>query len=211
MNRVLHVALAEQKQQVDAAAQCAACAALHTAFSAWRVAAWAAPVTDGGTECAVAGGSSAVAGTSSATAGATSAAADVEPAGTDSADDTGTVDKTPVAIGDASPAAASAVSEGSAALTARCCTHMLTSFWAPQKWQCSTCVCIVPVGACVQHCAQCSLDYCADYRPAGPQQAAARPRFQPKERRTACEALLEHECELLPLIGNWKTPGCSMF
>ena len=26
-----------------------------------------------------------------------------------------------------------------------------------------------------------------------------------------CEALMEHASELPPLIGNWKTPGCSMF
>ena len=71
-NRALHIALAEQKRQVDAAAQRAVHAALHAAFSAWRVAARAAPVTDGGTECAVADGSSVVAGMSSAAAGATS-------------------------------------------------------------------------------------------------------------------------------------------
>ena len=207
-NRALHVALAEQKRQVDAAAQRAARTALHAAFSAWRVSAKPAPLTDGGTECAVADGSSEVAGTSSATAGAASAAAGAEPAGTDSAEDTGAEDKTSVAIGDASPAA-SANSEGGAAPTARCCTHELTSFWASQKWQCSTCVCIVPVGTCVQHCAQCDLDYCTDCRPAGAEQAAARPRFQPKERRAACEAVLEHECELPPLIGNRKTRGAQ--
>ena len=63
----------------------------------------------------------------------------------------------------------------------------------------------------MQHCAQCDLDYCADCRPAGAEQAAVRPRFQPKERCAACEALLKHKCELLPLISNRKTPGCSMF
>ena len=35
--------------------------------------------------------------------------------------------------------------------------------------------------------------------------------FQLKECHTACEDLLKHECELLPLISNWKTLGCSMF
>ena len=211
-NRALHIALAEQKRQVDAAAQRAACTALHAAFSVWRAAAKPAPVANEGAACAVVDGSSAVAGTSSATAGdtVTSAAADAEPAGTDSADDAGAAGGSSVAIGDASPAA-SAVSEGGAAPATRCCTHALTSFWAPQKWQCSTCVCVVPVGACMQHCAQCGLDYCTDCRPAGAEQAAARLRFQPKERRAACEAVLEHECALPPLIGNRKTPGCSMF
>ena len=118
---------------MHAAAKRAARAALHAAFSAWRVSAKPAPLTDGGTECAVADRSSEVAGTSSATAGTASAAAGAEPAGTDSADSTGAADKTPVAIGDASPAA-SAESEGGAAPTTRCCTHALTSFWAPQKW-----------------------------------------------------------------------------
>ena len=82
----VHVALAEQKRQVNAAAQRAARTALHAAFSAWRVSAKPAPLTDGGTECAVADGSSEVAGTSSATAGTAPAAADAEPAGTVSAD-----------------------------------------------------------------------------------------------------------------------------
>ena len=63
----------------------------------------------------------------------------------------------------------------------------------------------------MQHCAQCDLDYCTDCRPAGAEQAAARPRFQPQGRRAACEDLLERECELPPLIGHRKTPGCSMW
>ena len=215
-NRALHVALAEQKRQVHAEAQRAARAALHAAFSAWREAAGVLVlnVADGDDECAVADASTAITSTSSTAAGDTSAAADAEPAGTDSAGGTGAAGRSSVAIGDASESpAASALSEGGAAPTARCCMHALTSFWAPQKWQCSTCVCVVPVGTCVQHCAQCDLDYCqcADCRPAGAEQAAARPRFQPKQRRAACEAVLERECELLPLIGNQKTPGCSMF
>ena len=211
-NRALHVALAEQKRQIHAEAQRAARAALHAAFSAWRVAAGVLVlnVADGDDECAVADGSLAITGTSSTAAGDTSAAADAEPAGTDSAGDTGAAGRSSVAINDVSPAA-SVVSDGGAAPTARCCTHTLTSFWAPQKWQCSTCVCVVPVGTCVQHCAQCDLDYCTNCRPAGTEQAAAKPRFQPKERRVVCEAMLKHECELPPLTGNWKTPGCSMF
>ena len=211
-NRALHVALAEQQQQVHAEAQRAARAALHTAFSAWREAAGVLVlnVADGDDESAVADGSSAITGTSSTGAGNTSAAADAEPAGTESAGDTGTAGRSSVAIGDASPAAG-AVSEGGAAPTTRCCTHALTSFWASQKWQCSTCVCVVPVGTCVQHCAKCDLNYCADCRPTDTEQAAAKLRFQPKERCPKCEALLEHECELPPLIGNRKTPGCSMF
>ena len=209
-NRALHAALAEQKRQVEAEAQRASRAALHTAFSVWRAAKRVAPVANEGAACAVVDGSSAVAGASSAATGGTSAAADAEPAGTVPADGAGAAGKSPVAAGDALPAA-SAESEGGAAPTARCCTHELTSFWASQKWQCSTCVCIVPVGTCVQHCTQCDLDYCTDCRPAGTEQAAARPRFQPKERRAACEGLLERECELPPLLGNRKTPGCCMW
>ena len=194
-NRALHVALAEQKRQVHAEAQRAARAALHAAFSAWRVAAGVLVlnVADGDDECAVTDGSSAITGTSSTAASDNSAAADAEPAGTDSADDTGAAGKLSVTIGDVSPVA-SAVSEG-AAPTAQCCTHALTSFWVPQKWQCSTCVCAVPVGTCMQHCAQCDLDYCADCRPAGAEQTG-RLHFQAKECHTACEALLEHECKL---------------
>ena len=126
-NQALHVVLAEQKQQVNAAAQRAACAALHVAFSAWHVAAKPAPLTDGSTECAVTDRSSEVTSTSSATAGTASAATGAEPAGTDSAGNTGAVDKTSVAISDASPAA-SAESEGGAVPTTRCCMHVLTSF-----------------------------------------------------------------------------------
>ena len=117
-NRALHVALAMQRQQIDAEARRAARAALHTAFSVWRVAAGVLvlEVAGGGDECAVADGSPVITTTSSATASDTSAAADAEPAGMDSADDTGAAGRSSVAISDASPAA-SAVSEGGAAPT----------------------------------------------------------------------------------------------
>ena len=73
------------------------------------------------------------------------------------------------------------------------------------------CVCMVLVGTCMQHCEQCNLNYCTDCRPASAEQATVRPCFQPKECHAACKAVLEHECELPPLIGNRKAPGCSMF
>ena len=118
-----------------------ACAALHMAFSVWHAAAKPAPVANKGAACAVIDGSLAVTGTSSAATSSTSAAADTEPASTVSANGTGTAGGSSVAIGDTSPAA-SAVSEGGAAPTPRCCMHVLMSFWVPQKWQCSMCVCV---------------------------------------------------------------------
>ena len=53
-NRALHVALVEQKRQVHAEAQRVARAALHVAFSVWRVAAGVLvlDVADGDDECA---------------------------------------------------------------------------------------------------------------------------------------------------------------
>ena len=45
-NRALHNALAEQRQQVNAEVQHAACAALHTAFSVWHAAERVAPVAN---------------------------------------------------------------------------------------------------------------------------------------------------------------------
>ena len=207
---MLHTVLAEQKWRVKAEAQRAAHAALHMAFSMWCAAKRAAPVANEGTTCAVVDGLSAVTGVSTAAAGGTSAAADVEPAGMVPANGAGTAGRLPVATSDTLPAA-SAESKGSAAPTTRCCMHMLTTFWAPQKWCCSMCVCIVLVGTCMQHCMQCDLDYCTDCRPAGTEQAAVRPHFQLKECPAASKDLLEHECKLLPLLGNWKTPGCCMW
>ena len=132
--------------------------------------------------CAVADKSSAVAGTSLTAATDTSAVASAEPAGANSASDVvSTADRWSAAAGDAAPVA-SAVSKGGmvSAGGPAGCVHALTSFKAPQKWECSMCPCLLPVGACMQHCVKCSLDYCSDYRPADAEQAAAKPCFQSK-------------------------------